>query len=471
MSELPILLVGGGEGPRAATASHLKRRRHASQVVASDFPSTLPRSLQEPLDAILLLLPADDATGAEIMGIIMAQKTAPPVIIVGSDETVPNAQSAYRLGAQDYVRTHDDADRLYEALGLTLGTSRRDSELRYFRDRAAQASDWNAMVGSGEAMRSALRDVQQIMGRTSIRATPPILINGETGTGKGLVARCIHFNSVRRHAPYVDVNCAAIPAALIEAELLGHERGAFTDARTARAGLFETADGGSLFLDEIAALRIDLQAKLLTVTEEKRVRRIGGRDAKKVDVQIIAATHRDLGEMVHRGEFREDLFHRLNVIRVNLPPLRDRGEDKVRLAECFVEQMCNEYGLPLRDITPEAQDLIRDYDWPGNVRELKNQIEQIILVADDYEIRPDHFKLNRATRSVDVFDGNGDVRVRLPSEGVSLEAVERSILLEALKLCDGNVSRTARFLAISRQTLIYRLKKHEISGDGTQSSA
>jgi DNA-binding NtrC family response regulator len=465
MSET-ILLLGGEKATRSKVARQLEARRYTVRALRFD-DGEMSRSLDGQVAAVIVLLPTDAGRGEDLLP-KLARSSAPPTIVIGSDDSVPDGATAYRLGAQDYVASLDDRGRLYEALGLLLGTSRRDSELRYFRDRAAQSTDWSAVVGKCEAMRSALAVVQQILTRSSLRSMPPILITGETGTGKGLVARSIHFNSSRRHEPYVDVNCAAIPASLIEAELLGHERGAFTDARTARAGLFETADGGTLFLDEIAALPIELQAKLLTVTEEKRVRRIGGRESKKVDVQIIAATHRNLAEMVDRSLFREDLFHRLNVIGVQLPPLRDRGEDKAHLAERFVEQMCNQYGLPTRDITPEAKQLIVDYDWPGNVRELKNQIEQIILVADDYEIRPEHFKFVRRKKSsrVGLRSNGGELEIELPEDGVSLDAVERSIIKKALDLCDGNVSRTARFLSISRQTLVYRLKKHDIANTG-----
>ncbi len=468
MPELSILLLGGDDDSQSATAALLRKRRYrvAAAEPVSDGAGLGASSGLAAHDAVIVLLPASPARGVEVLE-RLAAASAPPIIVVGADATVPDAATAYALGAVYCVADHDDHDRLFEALGLTLSTSRRDSELRYFRDRAAQSTGWSALVGGCDAMRSALRVVRQIVERKSHRAPPPILITGETGTGKGMVARCIHFNSHRRHEPYVDVNCAAIPAALIEAELLGHERGAFTDARIARAGLFETAHGGSLFLDEIAALPFELQAKLLTVTEEKRVRRIGGRESKDVNVQILAATHRDLHAMVEAGEFREDLYHRLNVIRVHLPPLRERGDDKVRLAERFVAEMCAEYDLPARDLTPEAKAFIRGYDWPGNVRELKNQIEQIILVADDFEIRPEHFNIVSKERArLELQPQNGGLDVVLPKDGVSLEAVERSIIREALRLCDGNVSRTARFLDISRQTLMYRLKKHDIPSSG-----
>ena len=420
--------------------------------------------------AILVVLPAGDSEGASLLETAHGADDTIPVIVIGTDDSMPGATKAFDLGAHDFIESSTDADRIYESLGLALGTSRRDSELRFFRKRASQDADWSAVGGRCDAMRDALKVVKQIVNRASLKTAPPILITGETGTGKGLLAKTIHFNSVRRNEPYVDVNCAAIPPSLIEAELLGHERGAFTDARSARPGLFETAHGGSLFLDEIAALRPDVQAKLLTVTEEKRVRRIGGRKSSPVDVQIIAATHRDLAQMVHDGDFREDLYHRLNVIPVTLPPLRERGEDKIQLAHRFVEEMCREYGMPVRDITGDAEDLILEYHWPGNVRELRNQIERIILIADDFEIRPEHFQIEQRKSIIAVTNDDGELEVNLPAEGVSLEALERSIIRKAFELCNGNVSQSARFLHVSRQTMIYRLKKHDI-GNGANGSS
>ena len=467
MSELPILVAGGTASSRDRMAN-LLRQRHYEVKLAGPKTVDLETALQEVFDLLVIVLPTDNGPGTDLLDYVKKHETAPPMIVVGEDQEITNATAAFEHGAIDHIAHLNDHARLYESLGMALGSSRRDSELRFFRDRAAQSTDWSAVIGRCDAMRNTLRLVQQIVSKNSMLSKPPILITGETGTGKGLLARCIHFNSGRRNEPYVDVNCAAMPPNLIEAELLGHERGAFTDAKVARPGLFETAHGGTLFLDEIAALRLDLQAKLLTVTEEKRVRRIGARDAKTVDVQILAATHRDLETMVSEGKFREDLYHRLNVISVRLPPLRERGQDKVTLAERFVEELCGQYGLPIRDLTEEARDLILNYSWPGNVRELRNQIERIILVADDFEIRAEHFQIVQKQK-VNVVSEGADVDVHLPQDGISLEALERSTIKRALQMCDGNVSKAARFLSVSRQTLIYRVKKHNLGEFATPS--
>jgi transcriptional regulator with PAS, ATPase and Fis domain len=310
--------------------------------------------------------------------------------------------------------------------------------------------------------------LQQVCARSQRGATPTIFLGGETGTGKGFFAKCVHSNGVRKNRPFVEVNCAALPGSLIEAELFGYERGSFTDAKTGRTGLFETADGGTLFLDEIGAVPLDLQAKLLTAIEEKRVRRLGARTSASIDVQIIAATHADLRRMVREGTFREDLFHRLNVVSVTIPPLRERGEDVILLGESFLQMFCREYAMPCRRLGPDAKEWMLKYSWPGNVRELKNQIERVVLLADDEIVRGSHFHgSSDMPKSVHVEkEGRGELRVTLPSAGVPLADLEREILRQALQQCEGNVSRASRFLSISRQTFIYRMKKHGLSDEG-----
>jgi two-component system, NtrC family, response regulator AtoC len=320
------------------------------------------------------------------------------------------------------------------------------------------------MIGHSEAVQKVLRIIRQVCQRTSGGGTPTILLNGETGTGKGFMAKCVHYNSGRRSRAFVEVNCAAFPPTLIEAELFGYERGAFTDAKAARPGLFETATGGTLFLDEIGTMPLDLQAKLLKALEEKNVRRIGGRQALHVDVQIVAASHEDLEAKSRDGTFRTDLYHRLNVVQVTLPPLRERGDDVVLLAEAFIDSISREYAIPRRSLSDDAKRWMHTYAWPGNVRELRNQIERILLLENDPVITAEHFhSANLNGHTVSVANAGSDIKVDLPSAGVPLEALEREVLRAALTRCDGNVSRAARFLSISRQTLIYRMKKHGLS--------
>ncbi len=415
--------------------------------------------------AVVLVLPLPDSLGRDLMGRLGEASANAPVILAGTDASIPSAGEAFDLGAYEHLEAPvDDPSRLLTTLGVALGSRRGDRHLRYLHERAAPGPGWPTVVGSSEAIARVVTVLRQVCSRTSNGATPTILLTGETGTGKGFLAKCVHYNSARRNRAFVEVNCAALPPSLMESELFGHERGSFTDAKAGRAGLFETADGGTLFLDEIATVPLDLQAKLLTAIEEKKVRRIGGRAPIKVDVQIIAATHEDLAAGARAGSFRTDLYHRLNVVSVTMPPLRERADDVLHLARSFIDQLCRDYGMPPRELSPEARAWVREYPWPGNVRELRNQLERIILLENDEVIRAEHFvPATGLSASVEVLRTNGVLRVTLPERGVPLELLEREVIREALQRCEGNVSRAARYLSISRQTMIYRLKKHGLS--------
>lgn len=347
-------------------------------------------------------------------------------------------------------------------------------------DDDAAISGWSGCLGQSTALQRVVGVLRQLCLRISNGRTPTILLDGETGTGKGLIAKHIHYNTARRDRAFVEVNCASLPPTLIESELFGHDRGAFTDARSSREGLFEAAEGGTLFLDEIDALPLELQAKLLTVIEDKKVRRIGGRQQLHIDVQIIAATHENLAARARDGVFRSDLYYRLNVATITLPPLRQRGDDAVLLAEAFIDSLCREYDLPTRRLADDARAFIARCRWPGNVRELRNQIERIVLLENDDVVRAEHF-IRSDHADDDPVETTG-VRVRtqasggataglsvsLPPSGVPLEQLEREVIRQALEDCGGNVSRTARYLSITRQTLMYRIKKHKLSGAATE---
>jgi DNA-binding NtrC family response regulator len=460
-----ILVIGGDDDAIEVIRNGCAQRGHVARVARSGREG-IQIHRDEGAELVIVHLPVPDLDGASLLRQLRGQDPRITLIAAGKDAAVQGAPDALQLGAVEYLpEPARDPHELLSLIGVALGARKTDAQLRYLRKKDASDAEWQTIVGQCAAMRRVFTTVRQVCQRTAAGGTPIILITGETGTGKGMIAKAIHYNSARRSRAYVDVNCAAIPATLLESEIFGHERGAFTDARAARAGLFETADGGTLLLDEIGTLPLDLQAKLLTVIEEKRVRRIGGGVPKKVDVQVISATNRDLSAMVRRGEFRDDLYHRINVVSIELPALRDRGDDKVLLATAFLRSMCQEYGLPERKLSDGARAAIMRYTWPGNVRELRNALERILMLEEDDTVRPEHFTFAPAKPGVEVQNDGGALKVTLPEQGFSLEALEKEILRQALEKSHGNVSSAARYLGISRQTLIYRMKKFEL-GEG-----
>ena len=466
----PNILVIAGHPEHGHQLLSALARRGYSTGIEHTLSDGVRRIARETPHLLVLALPLTDGGGRTAIARIRALDTALPMVVAGADSEILHAPHAFELGAKEYVPLPlaDPADFL-GAIGVLLGSRREDEHLRYLHSKDAPSSGWRSVVGQSPAIRRVLDIFRQLNSRTLVSSTPTILLNGETGTGKGFLAKTFHYSGVRRNRPFVEVNCAAIPPSLIESELFGHERGSFTDAKTERSGLFETADRGTLFLDEIAAVPLDLQAKLLTAIEEKNVRRVGGRHWRRIDVQIIAATHDDLARRVKEGTFREDLFHRLNVVEVTMPPLRERGDDVIFLAEAFLDALCRDYGQPVRELSPEARDWLKAYSWPGNVRELRNQIERIVLLENDDVVRAEHFRSENAARVRVADSPNGrKVRITLPPDGMPLLVLEREILREALSRCEGNVSRAARYLSISRQTLMYRMKKHGL-GEGVGS--
>jgi two-component system, NtrC family, response regulator AtoC len=457
---LSEILVAGDAEVVSEVLRRLTARGHRA-TSAMTGQRCLERYGTDPSDAVVVCLPLEDMGGGRLLQFLKEQDKGVNVVVSGTDAEIRNAVAAYEHGAVEYVPDPvKDATDLLAAVGMAVGSRRGDVELRYLREREAAAA-LDALVAECAAMSEAVRVVRMVCSRsTGSGSAPTILITGETGTGKGMLAKFIHFNSGRRTRPFVEINCAAIPGQLLESELFGYERGAFTDARNRKAGLFETAHEGTLFLDEIGATSLEVQAKLLTAIEEKRIRRIGGNHAVSVDAQILAATHTNLKEAAKTGQFRADLFHRLNVVAVHLPPLRERGEDKLVLAERFMQSVCREYGLPSRAFTKRARDYILEYPWPGNVRELRNQIERIVLLYDDPEVDEEHFDVANSVRPPD----SDRFSLRLPEEGISLADIEKEVICRALERFEGNVTRTARYLHVTRQTLIYRMKKYGLKG-------
>jgi two-component system, NtrC family, response regulator AtoC len=412
-------------------------------------------------DVALVDLRLPDGSGLEILAGLLALDADLPVILMTAFGSVADAVAAMQQGARDYVQKPLDLDEIRLKVERALRGTRQGREISYHRDRQAAGLELLGASPAVERLRALVDRLARASGGAG-QAAPTVLLLGETGSGKGHVARALHALGGRREGPFIEVNCTALPEHLVEDELFGHERGAFTDARTARVGLFETADGGTIFLDEIGHVPPALQSKFLKVIEEKTVRRLGASTQRRIDVQVIAATSRDLEAATRLGEFRADLWQRLSVAVVRVPPLRDRGDDAALLGRTFLAAAVRRYGAAPRTLSPAAEAALRAYAWPGNVRELANVMERVVLFSDADPVEPDDLGLSGAAASAGrvAVAASGEVQIDFPDDGVSLERIEQTLIETALAKAGGNQSRAARLLGISRDTLRYRLEKY-----------
>jgi DNA-binding NtrC family response regulator len=383
--------------------------------------------------------------------------------------TVPDSVRALRLGAYDFLEKPCPTERLDLAVA---GAARSARALRRIRDQASHDHARygpDAFVGSSEKA----QEVRRLLGRLGQVPFSALVITGETGTGKGLAARILHHSGLRGAGPLVELNCAAMPQELLESELFGHEAGAFTGAKGRHRGLIEQAQGGTLFLDEISEMDLGLQAKLLKAVEEHRMRRLGGEREFEVDVQVVAASNRDLRERVLAGEFREDLYHRLSVLRVELPPLRARLADLEELVHLFIGEYNGKAGKRVRLVSDLVWEKMRQYAWPGNVRELRNVVERCVLLSEDEHFSEQWLQLEAsALDSEDVGHPSRADTLELPLDGsMSLDEMERALIQEALERAGHNVTAAARLLGTTRQTLRYRIDKYRIDTASGEASA
>jgi DNA-binding NtrC family response regulator len=443
---------------------------------ASGYEAELVQSAEQALEMLERLRPdvvftdvkLPGLSGIELLKRVREFDPAIAVVVMTAFGTIEGAVEAVKLGAFDYVKKPLDLEELKLLADRAQENSQLKQELSYYRRRAAQEDSFGNVIGESPSMRAVMARAREI---AALDETPPVLLTGETGTGKGLVARTIHATGTRAGKPFIDVNCTALPANLIEAELFGYERGAFTDAKESKLGLFEAAEGGFLFLDEIGDLELALQGKLLRAIEDRTVRRVGGVRDRKIDVRILTATNRDLEREAQQDHFRKDLYFRLAVILLRLPPLRERGEDILALAQFYLRQFSTKYGKPARRIGAEAQAQLLKYPWPGNVRELSHVMERAVLWSREATLGPDHLSLTMPTDS-GVPSAAGSTAAEpaaaaasaLPPDGVALGDWERTMLEQAMRETGGNQTRAAQRLGISRDTLRYRLKKYGIQG-------
>jgi two-component system response regulator HydG len=420
---------------------------------ADDGQVAIERAHEQAFDLILMDIRMIRVSGLEALSEIKTYNPAIPVIIMTAYSSVETAVEALKKGAYDYLTKPLDFDELRLAIQRAMDHSQLREENRLLRESLGNHFDMQNIIGRGSAMVDLLETVAQV---APSEAT--VLITGESGTGKELIAGAIHFNSPRKDGPFVKMNCSAVTETLLESELFGHEKGAFTGAHRRKEGRFRQANGGSLFLDEVSEMSLGMQVKLLRALQEREITRVGGETSFRVDVRVIAATNRDLVQEIESGNFREDLYYRLNVVTLTVPPLRDRREDIPLLTQHFLSAFAEKNHKQLKGVTPQAMDRFLKYAWPGNVRELMNAVERaVVLSRSEYlgeQDLPLSIKENERSEDKSVLSKDA-VSANLP-----LEDVEKATILSTLESTKGNKSEAARRLGITRKTLHKKLKKY-----------
>jgi two-component system response regulator PilR (NtrC family) len=473
MSKGQILVVDDEGAQRDILRTILGAEGYRVETAGS-AAEALAKSAKTRFDLVLTDLRMPGADGLSLVGQLTREDPPTLVILMTAYGSMDSAEQALTQGAFDYLTKPLGREELLLTVGRAFERIRLIQENRLLRQQLEERFRAEGIVGGHYRMLEVYEKLHKVSGSTST-----ILITGESGTGKELIARAIHRHSPRRDRPFVAVSCAAIPETLIESELFGYEKGAFTGALSRRQGLFEAADKSTLFLDEIGELGVNTQAKVLRALQEREIRRVGGREDLKVDVRIIAATNKDLEAEVKRGTFRDDLFYRLNVVSINLPPLRERSTDIPQLAEYFVARACREAGRPPMPITTEAMRLLLGYHWPGNVRQLDTVLQRAVLLSDgraiDYTDLPIEVRFSslppREGGGAGAAGGAGGARFLLPPQGINLEEVERDFILQAMELSGGVIAKAAKLLGLSYRTLQYRLEKFQIRREGSEGVA
>jgi two-component system response regulator AtoC len=457
-----ILIVDDEEIHARALGRFLVGRGHACEVVTSAPAAREALRVVRP-HLVLLDLRLGDADGLDTLREIKALDPALPVIMMTAYGSVETAVRAMKAGALDYVQKPMDLEELELVVTRALGEARTRDRLEFLQRREVGRDDALTLLGESAAMRPVREFIDRAARFEGLAAGdhPTVLLLGETGTGKDLVARILHARSTLAREAFIALDCTALPRNLIEAELFGYERGAFTDAKAAKRGLFEVAGGGTVFLDEVGELDLEAQGKLLRAIEEKTIRRVGGLIDCRVDVRIIAATNRDLARLAADGRFRLDLLYRLKVLTLTLPPLRERGEDVNILADHFLNVYARKYDRPPKRLTEGAEAALSAFEWVGNVRELAHVMERAMLLVEGDTIAAWHLGLESHLPAAAQDAGPADT-----TEPGTLEAVERQLMRQTLESNGWNVSLAARRLGVSREVLRYRMRKYAITPPG-----
>ena len=458
MNPARILVVDDDENLRWVLKTQLEEMGY-SVSTAIDGEQALAAIEREPPALILTDLKMPGLSGLELLDRIRPDYPEMPVVIITAFATIQNAVQAMRAGAYDYLTKPIDYDELALVVSRVLDHFRLIAEVRSLRASLDRKYGFENIIGHSEALLSLLDTAAR-----AAQSNSTILIHAETGTGKELLARAIHLNSRRREKPFITINCGAIPRELLESELFGHVKGSFTGAVAHKAGKVQMADGGTLFLDEIGEMPGELQVKLLRLIQQGELEKVGATSQVKVDVRFVAATHRNLQALIEDGLFREDLYYRLAVIPLELPPLRDRTEDIPELVQHFFLRAREKEGRATLVLPPALLRNFQDYRWPGNVRELENVIERIVVLArgDEITLRDLPDFLQRERLAIDM------LQLELPTRGISLEGVEKELIIRALEKFDGNQTHAAKYLDISRKALRYRMEKHGIPRKGLE---
>ena len=449
--EKHILIIEDEAVFAGAVRKRLKRGGFNAEVAGTLAEGVTKISEKTP-DLLLLDMRLPDGSGLDLLGTLQnSDDNTYPVLVMSAYGEIEDAVSAMKSGASDYLKKPIDLDELMITIEKVLEKDELSQKLTYSSKREQHAHEGVEFLGDSPAIVAIRQQINRLRQLTGVSVPPTILILGETGAGKDVVARLLHANSARRERPFVHVDCASLPKDLIEAELFGHEKGAFTSAHVARTGLIEAAEDGVLFMDEIGELPMDLQAKLLAVLERRILRKVGTTKERPVAAWMIAATNRDVAQLVKQGEFRSDLYYRLNVLSISIAPLRERGDDIISLARHFIRQSAKRYGIRSVTLSAQAIQALRSYHWPGNVRELKHMIERAVLLCGEGELSPDSLSLA----------AHADVVTQVKAD-LTLDDAELMLIKNALEKCGGNISKAARELGITRMALRYRIKKHNL---------
>jgi len=447
-----ILIVDDEKGQRDILNIILKREGY-DVVDVPGVREALTQLEKREFDLIMTDLQMQGQSGLDLLDKVLADDPQQCIIMMTAHGSVDSAVEAIRKGAFDYLEKPLERDNLILTLQRAFERIGLVRENRVLQKRIQSIATIPNMQGEHPKIKEVYRVIAKIAPSNST-----VLIVGESGTGKELISRAIHEGSPRRDKPFIAINCAAIPDTLIESELFGHEKGSFTGADAREIGIFEAADGGTVFLDEIGEMNVAMQAKLLRAIQEKEIRRVGGKVNIGLDVRVVSATNKDLEQEIKKGTFREDLYYRLNVIRVNLPPLRERGSDIKALAEFFLEKYSKAAGITLDGISKQALKLLMNYSWPGNVRQLESVIERSILMAESNYVEPEDLP-SEITACASLAGG---INFDLPAEGIDFEALEKGVIIKAMERAEWVIGKAAPLLGMSYKTLQYRLDKFEI---------